>query len=234
MLTKLRNILTNKKIIHSPETYIEWLSFANAGMLNKGNVYCFGYAIKNMPTINPVFEIGSFCGLSANVISYFLNKHNKPNKLITCDKWIFEGTDSNDGIGNGINFPEYSLFVKESFKRNVQFFGHGNLPYTIELFSDDFFSIWKDELSVKDIFGRDIQLGGNISFAYVDGNHSYDYCKRDFENVDRYLDTGGFILFDDSSDGSSFESALFMKEVLKNRRYELVIKNPNYLFKKIG
>jgi hypothetical protein len=232
MFSRLRNLLANKKIIHLNDSYIQWLSFANAGMLHKGNVYCFEHAIKNLPSGDPVLEIGSFCGLSTNIISYLLRKHKKQNKIITCDKWVFEGTSPN-GIGNGIHFSEYSLFVKETFKRNVHFFGRENLPYTVEAYSDDFFEMWRGEASIKDIFDRDLPIGSKFSFAYIDGNHSYDYCKRDFENADKYLEKGGFILFDDSSDGSHFESALFMKEVLNNSNYELVIKNPNYLFKKL-
>ena len=50
----------------------------------------------------------------------------------------------------------------------------------------------------SDVFGRSFQLGGPISFCYIDGNHTDDLAKRDFENCDRYLEKGGFVLFDDS------------------------------------
>lgn len=61
---------------------------------------------------------------------------------------------------------------------------------------------------------------------------SYNFARRDFENTDRYLEKGGLILFDDSYDGSPFGCARLMKEIVRNRDYELVIKNPNYLFRK--
>jgi hypothetical protein len=45
---------------------------------------------------------------------------------------------------------------------------------------------------------------------------------------------GGFILFDDSSDKNPFGLTKLMKEIKAQKNYELVIKNPNYLFKKIN
>ena len=40
------------------EEYIDWLCFANAGMLSRGNLYCFDYAMRHLPTEDPVVEIG--------------------------------------------------------------------------------------------------------------------------------------------------------------------------------
>ena len=76
-------------------------------------------------------------------------------------------------------------------------------------------------------------MGGTISFAYIDGNHTYDFAKRDFENADKYLEVGGVILFDDSSDDSIWEVNKVIEEIKKEGRYEIIIKNPNYLIKKI-
>ena len=75
-------------------------------------------------------------------------------------------------------------------------------------------------------------LGGSISFAYIDGDHSYQQSKRDFENVDRYLEVGGFIVFDDSEDYSGCGSARTAQEASTWNSYELVAKNPNYCLRK--
>jgi hypothetical protein len=61
--------------------------------------------------------------------------------------------------------------------------------------------------SAIDVFGRNVVLGGSLSFCYIDGNHTYGFAKRDFENKDRFLAPGGFIFFDDSGDGSGWEGA---------------------------
>ena len=66
--------LTVKK---NEDEYLNWLRFANAGMLHPGNIHAMEYAIQNLPTNHPILEIGSFCGLSTNVISYLLQKNEK-------------------------------------------------------------------------------------------------------------------------------------------------------------
>lgn len=215
--------------------FISWLSFANAGMLDTGNLYCFEYAIENIPSLDPIVEIGSFCGLSTNIISHYLKINNKQNKLITCDKWIFEGAEKpSEYLTNStISHSQYKNFVKESFLRNISFFSKDNLPNTIECFSDEFFDLWKDKKIKTDVLGHDIQLGGNISFAYIDGNHTYEFAKKDFENVDKYLVKGGFILFDDSADNSHWEVCRVIEEIKKAGKYEVIIKNPNYLMRKL-
>jgi Methyltransferase domain/Domain of unknown function (DUF4159) len=213
--------------------FIDWIRFANAGMLNTGNIYCFEYAVEHLPSGNPIVEIGSFCGLSTNLISFYLRKNNKANKLITCDKWIFEGAENGGLLGDSdVGHPKYRDFVRESYIRNISFFSENHLPYTIEEFSDEFFEAWKSGENRKDVLGRDIKLGGPISFAYIDGNHTYEFAKRDFENADRYLESGGFILFDDSADDSQWEVRRVIKEIKESGRYEIVINNPNYLVKK--
>jgi hypothetical protein len=63
--------LATLNMIDISDDYINWLSFANSGMLHRGNLYCFDYAIEHLPTEAPIIEIGSFCGLSANVITYY-------------------------------------------------------------------------------------------------------------------------------------------------------------------
>lgn len=216
------------------DEYIKWLTFANAGMLNTGNLYCIDYAARHIATNNAVIEIGSFCGLSVNIINYYLHKYGRNNKIISSDKWEFEGHEEGMIGASTISHKDYKAFVKNTFQRNVLIFSSFNLPYHIEALSDDFFAMWNNKKEVKDVFERDIQLGGAISFAFIDGNHTYDFAKRDFENTDKFLEVGGFILFDDSSDNSIFECKHLMSEIKVNPQYELVIKNPNYLFKKIA
>lgn len=214
--------------------YIKWLSLANAGMLGVGNVFCFDYAIKHLPSNAPIVEIGSFCGLSTNVMTYLKEKHGVKTPLITCDKWIFEGAEQGGFLGDStvISHELYQQFVKETYIRNISMFSQNDLPFTVEMFSDEFFSVWERSEKCHDVLGREITLGGAISFCYIDGNHSYEYVKRDFENCDAYLESGGFILFDDSADYSGWDVCKVVKEVMKTGRYELIAKNPNYFFQK--
>ncbi len=232
-LLKANARLTQKNA--HPYPFIEWLKFANAGMLDNGNTYCFEYAIRHLPSDNPIIEIGSFCGLSTNLISFYKKTFNKKNKLITADRWVFEGGENPDYCLEGTNITneEYKQFVKESYIRNISFFSKDDVPYTIEQFSDDFFGLWENNVLMDDILDRPVQLGGKIAFAYIDGNHTYNFARRDFLNTDKFLDKGGFILFDDSADYSDWEVSRVVKEVMRTGRYEVIVKNPNYLFRKI-
>ena len=126
--------------INLTDDYIAYLGFANAGMLNKGNLLCLDYALRNLQSTNPIIEIGSFCGLSTNLIGYFKQRHGVTNQLFTCDRWEFEGAEGNVGESQ-IPHSEYRTFVKESFIRNVRMFSRGALPHTIEMLSNDFFTI---------------------------------------------------------------------------------------------
>ena len=216
--------------------YMSWLSFANAGMLTQGNVDCFDYAIRNLPGAAPLVEIGSFCGLSANVIAYLKQKHGVKNPLFTCDRWQFEGAETGGALGDSrvVTHADYAAYVKETFRRNAEMFSRHDLPFTIEAFSDEFFAAWAAKETRVDVFGRNVQLGGPIGFCYIDGNHSYDFAKRDFENCDRWLERGGFILFDDSAIGTRWDVCKVAEEVAALGRYEVVARNPNWFFRKLS
>lgn len=231
-LRRVRNHISPP--LHITDEYIEWLCFANAGMLDRGNLFCFDFAIRNLPSDAPILEIGSFCGLSTNLLSHYKQIHCVQSRLITCDKWEFEGSE-NELIGQSpsIKHSEYRAFVKDTFIRNVRMFSRNDLPYTVEKSSDEFFEAWNRCETVQDIFGRNLKLGGPIGFCYVDGNHSYEFVKRDFQNCDGVLEKGGFILFDDSSDGSGWEVCRLITEIKARRDYEVVKRNPNYLFRKL-
>ena len=120
--------------------------------------------------------------------------------------------------------------MKESFIRNTKFFSSDKIPFTFHLDSASFFEKWNNCERIKDIFDRDIRLGGLFSFCFIDGDHTYEGVKQDFHRLDDLLECGGFLMFDDSSDGSGWDGInKVMHEVLQSKRYELVMKNPNYL-----
>jgi hypothetical protein len=217
------------------DDFVKWLCFANAGMLDRGNLYLIDFALGQIRSSSPLLEIGSFCGLATNVINYYKRKHSLRNPLFTCDKWEFENDDKDRAnVGSSaVSFADYKRFVKDSFLRNTQTFSPGELPHTIEVFSSEFFELWRKLAAVTDVFGRAVSLGGPLSFCYVDGNHSYEGAKEDFENCDSALEVGGFILFDDST-LKSFGVHKLMPEVLASGRYKLAARNPNHLFQKIA
>jgi hypothetical protein len=231
-----RSYRTARDIIrrrHLEDEFIRWLCYANPGMLDTGNVWSMDYVVRHLPSPHPLVEIGSFAGLSTNVICYLLRRHGRDNPFFTCDNWDVTGQRLASRIdGSALTFPQYADFVKASFLRNVSFFSPQNSPFTVEVGSEQFFEKWARGESATDVFGREARLGGPISFCYVDGIHSRDAVRREFASVDRHLDRGGFILFDDSSDGSPFEVNRVMPEIAGTGRYDLVHRNPNYLFRR--
>lgn len=225
-----------RKIIDISDEYTTWLSYANAGFLEPGNLYCFDFAMRNLPDSSPLLEIGTFCGFSANLITYYKACYGRSNRLITTDPWQF--VEMSEVMRLHLSRPQplsreaFCQFIKASYCRNVEFFSGFDLPYTVELTSNAFFQEWGQQHPITDVLGRSLQLGGPISFAYIDGDHSYEQTYRDFINCDRYLVPGGFILFDDSADGSGWEVCDVVRQVKRHPGYELVLKNPNYFFMK--
>jgi hypothetical protein len=214
--------------------YLLWLTFAVPGMLNKGNVDSMDRALRSMPAGGAMLEIGSFCGLSTCVLSYLRGRIGVRAPFFTCDRWGFEGQVLGARIGDGpITHDVYRTFVKSSYLRNIETFCAADRPHTIELDSDGFFLAWREAVVASDVFGRRVELGGPLSFCYIDGNHSEAFARRDFENTDEHLLEGGFILFDDSADGSTWEVCRVVRDVLASGRYEVVAKAPNYLVRKL-
>jgi hypothetical protein len=216
------------------DEYVKWLCFVNAGMLDTGNLYCFDHAIKNIPGDLPMVEIGSFCGLSTNLLAHYRRLNGRSNVLYTCDAWKFEGAEPGQALGGSIvSHDEYGAFARETFLRNVRMFSRDRLPHTVEKLSGDFFAAWRRGDEVTDVFGQTARLGGPIGFVYIDGDHSYAGARLDFDLSDQSLAPGGFMLFDDSADGSGWEVCKVIEEVKATGRYEVVIANPNYLFRKL-
>jgi hypothetical protein len=216
-------------------------SITGCGMLHPGNIFAFNYALSRLPKRGALLEIGSFAGLSTNVLTYLMRKHEINQTLFTCDPWIYEGYHdkyrSNDTKymnhfegSDSITRMEYTEFIRESYIHNTRLFSKNNLPYTVRLTSDDFFHAWQTEGIKTDVFQRNIQLGGPLSFVYIDGDHSYETVFRDVQHALQWLVPGGWLMLDDSADYWNFGSVRMAKELLKYKNLKLVMKNPNYLF----
>lgn len=213
------------------DDYIEWLLLVNAGMQHPGNPYLFDLAIRLAPEA-PMLEIGSFCGLSTNIIQYLKEKHRRSVPLFTCDKWIFEGSETPLPDRAPVSHNDIREYVMESFDRSIRRFSPDDLPFTVEATSDEFFDGWDTDSKATDVFGREASLGGPLGFCFIDGNHTEEYAARDFAHCDKHLAPGGLILFDDSSDDSDWEVKGVIRRIKRNPRYEIVARNPNYLVRK--
>jgi hypothetical protein len=240
----VRKIVKDRNLVKAQESgcngrsdeYINWLCWTVGGFLTSdhGNLRAFDYAVRQMPKGGAIVEIGSFLGLSTNIITYLTVKYHCNNPLFTCDPWVFENSDKPVGGYFDAGNESFRDYAKKVFMMNAMMFSKGKEPYTIETYSHQFFRLWRICATTEDVFGRRVALGGPISFAYVDGAHTYDAAKGDFLGVDQHLLPGGFILFDDSADGSDWEVRRVVAEVERDPSYELVFKTPNYFFRKRG
>jgi hypothetical protein len=233
-LAGLALVRSSRRAADRRDELLSWMRLINPGMLWAENVDLITYCIAHLPSEVAVLEIGSFAGLSLNHIIHFLRKAGRSNAVFSVDEWKFEGFRPGQMIdGSEVAFDDYRSHVIDTFRRNVTLFSSDRLPHHIELGSDAFFSAWRAAENRIDWFGNRVQLGGPISFAYIDGDHSYEQSKRDFENVDRFLEIGGFIIFDDSADSGDFGCKRTAREVAIGGRYELVDKSPNYCLRKL-
>ena len=216
--------------------YLDYLRYATPGMCVPGNIYVFDKVIRELASPLPILEIGSWCGQSANIITYLLAKHGKPNQLFTCDGWRFENPDHAEMLGeSNVTFDEYYDFVKATYVRNTRFFSRQRLPHSIHLVSDDFFAAWQARRTVTDVFDREVALGGEFSFCFIDGDHAYPAVRKDFKNCDACLPPGGQILFDDSAEHGGWDGVRqAVDEVKAGGGYEVVMRNPNVLMRKLG
>ena len=216
------------------DPFLAWLSWVVPGNLPQGNIELFDYCFGNLPSDAPVIEIGSLAGLSLNTIVHLLKRHGRTNPVFSVDEWHFNTNYHQYPDDSTVPLEEYERFVKETFRQSVSLFSRGNLPYHIESNSDHFFAEWAVGNSNTDFFSREVVLGGPIAFAYIDGDHHYEQSLKDFQNTDRYLEVGGFVVFDDSSDGSNWECSRTAREAAQRSDYRLVDKRPNYCIQKIA
>jgi hypothetical protein len=215
------------------DEYVEHLRAVVGGWAPEGNIRAIECAVRQMPPGGAMVEVGSFLGLSTNIIAYAAHKYRQAHPFFTSDPWVFAGRDKPKAGYFSTGTPEYRDWVMANFRTSAQLFSANFVPHAIETFSTDFFKRWAEQATVTDVFGRTTRLGGPISFAYLDGDHSYEVAREDFLHVDQFLLVGGYVLFDDSADNSSYDGLRrLMREVSSNPAYTLVLKSPNYCFRK--
>ncbi len=239
LLKKLLNRNRYRSLPHDDFILRLRCSVIGEGMLHPGNIYLMDMAVQQMPEGGSVLEIGSYGGLSANLLTYLLKKHQRQATLFCCDAWVYEGFRDESGTPqpwmdgrDDVLRTDYMAHIKASFVQSARLLSAHNLPHAVHLDSDRFFEAWEAGEMLTDVFGRDAKLGGPIAFAYIDGNHAYDFARRDVENTTRFLLPGGLLLLDDSAKHQRFGSARLAQELCKHPGFDLVLSNPHFLFRK--
>jgi hypothetical protein len=225
-----------EKIADDPANF--WLKASIPGWLLNGNIEAFEYCIRNLKSEAPVIEIGAHFGLSGNFITRLLRNYGRTNRLFSSDAWAYREYFPKGILYDHITPDRYRAFVVEAFKRNAEMFLPEDKPLHLELQSDEFFTAWSVGQAVTTLFGERVVPGGPISMAYIDGSHEYEQCLRDFQNTDRHLEVGGFIVFDDSSKEIAATSHPGSRKVAIEAaalpRYKLVLENPNLTLERVA
>lgn len=214
--------------------YPFWLLVQTGGWLSRapGNIPGMVFSIKHLPEGSSVLEIGTYLGQSACMITYLMWKHSRFAPFFCCDPYHFENTDAPIGGFFDAGSQVFREYCRETAKRNLQVFSAHHLPFLVEDYSQDFLAAWGRHEDREDVFGRRVRLGGPLGFVYIDGAHTYEAAKADFEGSDPFLVPGGFVLFDDSTPNWPGPHAV-AREVLGRHDYELVATLPNYLLRKV-
>lgn len=79
-----------------------------------------------------------------------------------------------------------------------------------------------------------VRKGIKLDFAFIDGDHKYDFIFIDFFYIDLMLQKGGFILFDDAGMRSAQLVASFLRTNKKNYKEIATPSKTFILFQKTG
>ena len=216
------------------DQYVEYLQRFIGGFLEPGNIVSFEQGIREMPDDGAVVEIGAFLGLSTNVIAHLLHTSERKTRFFTCDPWRYgEGGLRSPHFSTGTR--EFDEWARQVYKLNTQLFCANREPLTYQTTSEEFFAAWNQSDETPDLFGRTVKRGGAISLCYIDGDHSYEATKKDFDNVHPHLLIKGFVVFDDSARTSEYLGVQrAVREVLETKKYRVVAENPNFCLQKIS
>jgi hypothetical protein len=216
------------------DEYVQHLQFVVGGFLDAGNVRAIDCALHRMPATGAVVEIGTFLGLSTNILAYALHKYGRTRPFFTCDPWCFAGGDRPKAGYFSTGTPEYREWVLGTYREATSLFSRGLEPWSVDSTSAEFFAAWRARGKRTDVWGRECELGGPIAFAYVDGAHTYELVRQDFVDVDEHLAPGGLILFDDSTPEGGYPDVVRVAtEAARHPRYRLIMNAPNVLVQKM-
>jgi MMP 1-O-methyltransferase len=165
-----------------------------------------GYALMLLSALGPgpgeVVEIGSYLGKSTSYMAMGL-KARKEGVVYAVDH--FGGSPEHQ---KGQRHEEEVLAregtLLEQFKRNIE----------LNELQDHVQPVVSDSLSAGRHWNKPIRL------LFIDGDHSYDSTKADFQMWERHITVNGYIAFHDVGD-SWIGVTTFFNELLAEGRYSL-------------
>ena len=179
-----------------------------------------------------IVEIGSWCGRSAVVLG-FAASQMRDTKVYAIDLF----PEKNDWR----KLPDGSYDFKVVVNGNI--FGlDGQNTFWPEVYEKQIVPLYNKHNGVLDIFNENVKRAGllnvvksvkntsdwvsgnndlKIKLAFIDGDHSYNAVLKDLEQIEKKLQSGGWICFDDA-----FSDYVGVGQVINDR----IIGNPDYEF----
>ena len=152
---------------------------------------------------NNCLEIGTHRGASTGVFQHYIDGYNKNAKLLTCDTHYWEDRDKKMLHGHGTDV----LFNKD----------HKNIKRLIVK------SYNKQNDNIDEILEYNKEIIKNnmidkFNFVFIDGDHSYNGLKNDFNLINDLISYPCYILLDDCNNGSIYQCEKFFEESIKNNK----------------
>ena len=168
-----------------------WLADAEARLL----IGATRHAVKTLPNVHAIVEIGSYCGKSTVVIAGALALGNvsKETKVFAIDPHAGEVGASDSGV-------YHMSRTLEVFNRNITAAGIAELVEPVIQYSFD------------------VEWDKPISLLFIDGLHDYENVSRDFNHFEAWVADGGLVAFHDYA--PYFPGVkTFVDEVMSGGRY---------------
>lgn len=211
----LEKIKRTKEIATAPETAYQWTNYFRVGPKIRG--------------LNINFQSSQ---VKSEIVSLLKELAKAPPKTV-----LEIGTAT---AGTLFMFTQVSQPDAEIISIDLPFgrYGAGYLKYRIPLIkafankNQKMHLLRCDSHEAKTIEKlKEILKGKTIDFLFIDGDHSYEGVKADFENYSPLVTPGGMIAFHDilpNDFDNSFGTQLFWKEIRNNyESQELIRENPD-------
>lgn len=130
------------------------------------------------PLVN-IIEVGSWKGLSANIMAQHCKKHDQKVRIICIDTWL-GSVEHQDEITRTNGYPN----IYKEFIENTKFLKNDDVIYPFPISSTEGACFLKEK-------------GVKADIIYVDAGHEYDSVSSDAKLYWELLEPNGVMIFDD-------------------------------------
>ena len=164
------------------------------GFLGENEARLLGLLAACTPARGDIVEIGSFKGRSTVMLA-MVASHYGFGPIVSVDPHTHNLTTGADSSALPSTYEE--------FKASLAKAGVSQYVEVHKAFSTDVSAAWNR----------------NIRLLWVDGDHTYQGAKADFDGFSPFLATGGVVAFHDALNNFSGPIRVFVEDVLRNNRF---------------